>query len=336
MANKTKNKKTNDIVPNNTIILELLSLYTENYINEKKSIQLAESTTKNIELVLNWFDGFVATELAKNEELSINDINQYFLSAYLNHLTLNNISKGTQKLHLTIIKGFLSYIADDDIEKFGTLKKNLTKLKLSIKVEKPEVKSFSLSEQDQLKKYLEKLDKENDFISQRNALLIKILLYTGARISEILNIKWTDLSEIDGGADGLVYAVLLKGKGNKERYTYLLYDEFQDNIEFLEKHAKHKEFLISSTQGGQWSRSMVWLTVKEQLAKAGLAKSGLHIFRHTCARNLVRQNVNLSTIKEVLGHSNISMTAEFYAKSNEDSKLKALAQNNKSSKITGK
>ncbi|MFN7095059.1 MAG: tyrosine-type recombinase/integrase, partial [Burkholderiales bacterium] len=58
--------------------------------------------------------------------------------------------------------------------------------------------------------------------------------------------------------------------------------------------------------------------------KAGVAKSGLHIFRHTFARNLVSNNHNLATIKELLGHSNISVTAQFYAVSNENAKKAAL------------
>ncbi|MDQ5921392.1 MAG: integrase/recombinase XerD, partial [Pseudomonadota bacterium] len=68
----------------------------------------------------------------------------------------------------------------------------------------------------------------------------------------------------------------------------------------------------------------LFTVVRNILHKSGIKKSGLHIFRHTFARSLVDKEVNLSTIKDLLGHSSISVTAQFYAKSNENAKRNAL------------
>lgn len=53
------------------------------------------------------------------------------------------------------------------------------------------------------------------------------------------------------------------------------------------------------------------------------------IFRHTFARNLVNKDINLSTIKDLLGHANITVTAQFYAKSDESAKRNALFNSQK-------
>jgi site-specific recombinase XerD len=59
------------------------------------------------------------------------------------------------------------------------------------------------------------------------------------------------------------------------------------------------------------------------LKKANINKKGVHILRHTFAKTLVAKNVNLSTIKDLLGHENISTTM-IYAKSNESNKIGAV------------
>ena len=60
------------------------------------------------------------------------------------------------------------------------------------------------------------------------------------------------------------------------------------------------------------------------MEKARIAKSGVHILRHTFARNLVSKNVNLKTISELLGHADITLTARTYARSDEESKIRAV------------
>lgn len=58
--------------------------------------------------------------------------------------------------------------------------------------------------------------------------------------------------------------------------------------------------------------------------RAGVDQRGLDIFRHTFARRLVNNNVNLKTISELLGHADVAITARYYAKSNETAKKAAV------------
>lgn len=125
--------------------------------------------------------------------------------------------------------------------------------------------------------------------------------------------------------NGCVFVILVKGKGGKERFTYITYGKIKNNLEFLKSKLPETQYLFTTTHGNQCNRSMLFIVVKHVLEKEKIFnKSGLHIFRHTFARNLVNKNINLSTIKELLGHSNISITAQFYAKADEKAKQKAL------------
>ncbi len=303
-------------------ILEFLTKYIHLYTNSKKAMHLSEKTIYNIHVTLKRFYNYIALECGENNTLTLNDINKYFLNNYLNKLTNDNIGKNTQKLHLTIIKGFILFIAASDIKNYKFLKSSIENLK--IKTEQKEKDSFSQNDQKELINHLNTLDMSLQYLSQRNSLILKMLLFTGLRISELINIKWSDITEYQDDNHGLIYSFLIQGKGNKERFIYLTHDLVHENIQYLQKKRYNNVFLFTTTHGNQCNRSMLYVVVNHLLLNAGISKTGLHIFRHTFARNLVNKDINLATIKDLLGHTNISMTAQFYAKSDEKAKKNAL------------
>ena len=70
----------------------------------------------------------------------------------------------------------------------------------------------------------------------------------------------------------------------------------------------------------EYYRVGLYRMINSKMKKANINKTGIHILRHTYAKNLVSKNVNLSTIKDILGHENISTTM-IYARSNESNKM---------------
>ena len=308
----------------NSNIMSFMLQFIELYINHKKSCNIAKNTQTNINSALERFLTFISDEQEINTRLALSNINKYFINNYLNFLDDAGLSKETQKLHLTIIKNFLVFVADSDIKNYGFLKLSLDNIK--IKTQQREKESFTQNEQRLLLSHIIKLDATQSYLAQRNALLLKILYYTGVRVTELINIKWTDINEFDDVNAGLIYEILISGKSNKQRFTYITYDKIINNLEFLRAYSAilPTEYLLNSTHGNQCNRSSLLLLINNLLKKAGINKTGIHIFRHTFARNLVNKNVNLSTIKDLLGHTNITVTAQFYAKSNENAKKDAL------------
>ena len=175
-------------------ILDFISKYKELYLDFKVSNNLSQHTINNINLVLDRFYDYVADE-SSTDEITINDMTKYFLSNYLNALTNKGMSKSTQKLHIIIIKNFFKFIADHDIEKFGHFHDKFN----GIRIRTVQRERVGLLEVEQLRllNFIKTLDSTQSYLAQRNALLVKALLYTGLRISELINIKWTDLSKME-------------------------------------------------------------------------------------------------------------------------------------------
>jgi integrase/recombinase XerD len=306
-------------------VLDVITKFKTLYLDYKISNNLSKHTINNINLVLDRFYDYLAAEYSEEADLSLNDITKYFLSNYLNKLTNEDMSKTTQKLHLIIIKNFFKFIADYDIKEYGFLHEKFNGL--NIKTAQKEKTGLLQSEQQSIIAYLKFLDNQASYLTQRNSLLIKVLLYTGLRISELIHIKWIDLSKIEDKKHGYIYSILVKGKGNKERFAYITASEIESNLNYLRKKNSSNEYLFVTTHGNKCNRTRLYVVINEIMKNAGILKTGLHIFRHTFARNLVDRDINLATIKDLLGHANISITAQFYAKSNELAKRNALFKN---------
>jgi len=308
-------------------ILDLMNNYTNLFINSKKAANLSKNTINLYIRVLEIFYEYLAEEVSNNEFLSIKDINRYFLNGYVIKLQENGCSKRTQHLHIIIVQNFLTFIADSDIAEYRSLKDNIKGLK--IKFEHKKQTTFTKEEQTRILNLAAKLDLTEKFLANRNSLLLKMLLLTGARISEILNIKWQDIEDI--GDD---YRVTILGKGDKERYTYLNKDDIQINLDFLKAGQPESSLVFTSAKGKKLDRKNVYSLVEGLLKKANVFKRGLHIFRHTLGTDMTEADINLSTIKEILGHSNIAITEQIYARANEKAKRNALIKRNSSYKTT--
>src|ERR1700751_3937380 len=76
----------------------------------------------------------------------------------------------------------------------------------------------------------------------------------------------------------------------------------------------------------------VWLGLKKACRKAGLKGITWHTFRHTFASRLTRNGADLVTVKELLGHSTVTVTMR-YAHSNEEAKRRALIRLPTSDKV---
>ena len=159
-----------------------------------------------------------------------------------------------------------------------------------------------------LKEKLNLVENE-DFLSVRNKMIVRILLATGLRVSELVNLKIRDLHFDDLGA---VFEV--KRKGNRMDLVYL----GKENARILKRYLKIREdlpseYLFVSRNGRKMDRSMVYRIVREFLESLGLKKRkmGPHVLRHTFATMLMRRNVSIYKIKELMNHKRITTTEKY-------------------------
>ena len=301
-------------------LLDFLSANTKLYLAAKEAQNLSTNTLVKYSSVLEMFYDFCSEELDVDHPFILQHINEHFLNIFVIYLRKKKLNPTTQKNILTIIKNFFSFIAKHNPE-YSYLKLNLADY--SIKTDSKEKPFFNQDEQTRISHYITILDKKTNYLSHRNSLILKLLLNTGIRISELLAIEYGQLTKLKDEKHGELYSILINGKGKKQRYTYIRSDYVDTNINVIKKKNPAK-YIFATPNGQPCSRSHIFYSIKNILSKAGINKTGLHIFRHTFARNLVNDNQNLSTIKELLGHSNITTTAQFYAKADEQAKRKAL------------
>ena len=142
---------------------------------------------------------------------------------------------------------------------------------------------------------------------RRDRLILKLLIATGARVSEILNLKIKDVENQD------YEFIKVLGKGSKYR-VIPMYDSLETEI---------KEYMLTFRPDLKGSdetfklfpgirRENFWKRLKKIAKDAGIKKSVYpHIFRHSVATVLLSNGADIRIVQEILGHSNIT-TTEIY------------------------
>ncbi len=147
----------------------------------------------------------------------------------------------------------------------------------------------------------------NDFIGQRDKLVVEMLFGTGMRLAELLGLKDQDINEYEG-------TLKVLGKRNKERIipvntelrTLLgKYLELKKNQNF----DNNSVTLIVTNKGADAYPKLIYLIVHKYLSNISTQdKKSPHVLRHTFATSLLNNGADLNSIKELLGHANLSAT----------------------------
>ncbi|RYY58899.1 MAG: site-specific tyrosine recombinase XerD, partial [Chitinophagaceae bacterium] len=147
---------------------------------------------------------------------------------------------------------------------------------------------------------------------ERNWALLHTLYSCGLRVSELVNLRLSQLYPDVG-------FVRVIGKGNKERIVPIggeAIKAIQNYVRHVRVHTApqkgEEDILFLNRRGRRLSRVMVFLVIKELVARAGIEKSvSPHTFRHSFATHLVEAGADLRAVQEMLGHESIT-TTEIY------------------------
>nr|WP_299383589.1 site-specific tyrosine recombinase XerD [Allomuricauda sp.] len=144
---------------------------------------------------------------------------------------------------------------------------------------------------------------------ERNRAIIETLYGCGLRVSELIQLKLSDLYFDED-------FIQVTGKGNKQRfvpigpttkkYISLYKKEVRPLIPIQEG---HQDYLFLNRRGRQLTRAMIFTIVKQLAEKAGLQKNiSPHTFRHSFATHLLENGADLRAIQQMLGHESITTT----------------------------
>jgi len=212
-----------------------------------------------------------------------------------------NESARTQARMISGIKAFFRYLLIE-----GDITKNPTALiespKLGLKL--PQV--LSVEEIDSIIGVIDLSKPEG----HRNKAIIETLYSCGLRVSELVNMRLTDIHRNEG-------FIIVTGKGNKQRLVPVGSVALKEIDNYLEKRRQlpvieDQNVLFLNRRGHKLSREMIFTMIKKSALAAGIKKKiSPHTFRHSFATHLVEGGADLRAVQEMLGHESIT-TTEIY------------------------
>jgi integrase/recombinase XerD len=212
----------------------------------------------------------------------------------------------TQRSQARIISGIRAFykfcLLEDIVKKDPTTLLEAPKLTRQL----PDVLAF-----EEIEKIIAAIDLSTPE-GQRNKAILETMYSCGLRVSEVINLRLSGLY-LD------VEYIRVIGKGNKERLVpigssaikqILLYKN-SDRVH-LSPQPGEEDILFLNRRGSRLSRVMIFLIIKDLVAKAGIRKTvSPHTFRHSFATHLVEGGADLRAVQEMLGHESIT-TTEIY------------------------
>jgi len=141
---------------------------------------------------------------------------------------------------------------------------------------------------------------------QRNRAIIIIMLDTGLRVSEVINLKWEHIDLMAGKL------MVREGKGGKDR-TLWFNNRAEEALKSWRERQAEKigncDYVFTTLKGGQLCSRYLRDMVYRYIGKANIKKSiSPHNLRHTFATDLYRETGNLRLVQKMLGHADISTT----------------------------
>ena len=273
----------------------------ENYANYLRFEKNAsENTIEAYVSDLQKLQNFAEQNLASVTPITIS---YEHLQEFLYQVSKINYSERTQARWISSIKGFFSFLLEDELREDNP----------SALLETPKLglylpDTLSLEEIEKLISATE----ENTDLAKRNRCMIEVLYGCGLRVSELTELQISNINFKEN-------YLKIQGKGDKVRfvpladYTADFIKNYINNIRSKQKiNPKHSDILFLNSRGTQISRQMVFLIIKEIVRKAGIQKNiSPHTFRHSFATHLLQNGADLRFIQEMLGHSSIT-TTEIY------------------------
>ena len=248
---------------------------------------------------------------------SMKEIDEELLSDFLASET-SALSDASKKNHRIALLALFSYIDKQNENEDGT--SYLFKIELKNwggLSGKSGTKLPSFMNKVEIDKFLNAIDtfEFTENIAYRNRLILKIIIYTGVRVSEILNLKMKDIFKEEN-----VYLLQIKGKGNKPRVVMIKSSIIENDLKhWLDIRVCNSDLLVCNQKGERLTQAYVSRIVENILISAGIRKekNGAHMLRHTFATLLYAKHHDLILVQEALGHADIN-TSRIYTHFDKD------------------
>ena len=269
--------------------MKYLSDYLE-YLKYQKNY--SDETIHSYSIDIEEFLDYINSEC-----INICEVGYDVVKAWLINLDEKKNKSTTVSRKISSLRGFYKYLINNKV-----IDSNPFSLVSLPKKERHLPRFFYYNELEEMFQ----VPKLNTALGQRDRLLLEMLYATGVRVSELVNIK---VSDINGEE------IKVLGKGNKERIV-----EFGDYAEsilelYLKEGYKHlnikkSEYLFLNNRGGKLTTRGVRYILDNIINKTTIDKKiSPHMLRHTFATHLLNEGCDLLTVQELLGHESLTATS---------------------------
>ena len=268
----------------------------KNYLKLERG--LSDNSIKSYDYDLILFKKFLITNKINDTPLNCKPetIKNYLYKSFSDKKSIS------QARSISAIKSFFNYLIFEGYIKDSPIS--------NIESPKQEKKLPKVLTEEEIKKLINSIDLNHDF-GQRNKTIIEILYGTGIRVSELINLKLSNIFFKEN-------IIKVIGKGNKERFVPLgeiASNELKiyiNNRNRMKIDSKSSDILFLNRYGRGLTRSMIFKIISDASKRVGLDKKiSPHTLRHSFATHLIKNGADLRTIQMILGHESIT-TTEIY------------------------
>jgi integrase/recombinase XerD len=276
--------------------------WKQSFRNFETYLRLEKSLSGNsVEAYLNDVYKLEKYFTGKGLDISPASVTYSDLKLFLNWYGENNNNARTQSRVLSGIRAFFRFLLIE-----GEIEENPSTLLESPKIglKLPEV--LSIAEIDAIIDQIDLSKPEG----HRNKAIIETLYGCGLRVSELVNLRLTDIHYKEE-------FVIVTGKGNKQRLVPVSKKSLKEiDLYKLDRNAlpviTDQNVLFLNRRGKKLTRAMIFTIIKDLGAKAGITKNiSPHTFRHSFATHMIEAGADLRAVQEMLGHESI-LTTEIY------------------------
>ena len=251
----------------------------------------------------------------KKQDKGLDEIRQSDLSGFLDYLRSTGMAPSSIARHLSSIKGFFRYL-----NRAGETANNPAQSISGPKLFRTHPGALSVEKVKELldcAKRATDTDRSKKKLTLRDLALLEFLYGTGARVSEAVEAKQSDLYVE-------MSLVKLFGKGKKERVVPMGHaawealKNYQNICRFGLANSKSGDHIFLNNRGGRLSRMGIWKILNKYVSASGINKKvSPHTLRHSFATHLLQGGADLIAVQELLGHADIA-TTEIYTHLDKD------------------